>query len=210
MRGVWITSEACARALQRGPGTHGCGSAAYSAKHSHLKSWRNCGGLTAELAGQAGRRVNRDAFQILAVERAEMRLVARQQNMTPALDGGSQHGAVFSGEFGRDLGRKEIPKRRGGLELVEQNLKILQGFGKLRLQVPPGFLQNIGIGHQRVATGLQDPQKAAHRAVAFSCGKKDVCIEENSHAPLFFAAFGQLQSLCQVGFRGVKFGSAFA
>ena len=48
-------------------------------------------------------------------------------------------------------------------------------------------------------------QKAAHGAVAFSGGEKDVCIEKNSHPPLSIFALGQLQSLCQFRFRGVKF-----
>ena len=60
---------------------------------------------------------------ILTVERAKVRLVAGQQNMTPALDGGSQYGAVFFGEFRGDLGRKEATERRRGLKLFQQSLK---------------------------------------------------------------------------------------
>jgi hypothetical protein len=124
-----------------------------------------------------------------------MCLVAGQQNITSALDGSGQHGAVFFRHFRGDPGRKETTERRREFDLIEQTLKILQRPGKLRLQVPAGFLNNIGIGHQSLAAGLQDLQKAPHRAGAFSRGEKDVRIKENPHAPLFFEALPQLQSL---------------
>jgi hypothetical protein len=124
-----------------------------------------------------------------------MCLVAGQQNITPALDGSGEHGAVFFRHFRGDPGRKETTESRREFDLIEQTLKILQRPGKLRLQVPAGFLNNIGIGHQSLAAGLQDLQKAPHRAGAFSRGEKDVRIKENPHAPLFFEALPQLQSL---------------
>lgn len=63
------------------------------------------------MGGQAGRRVNRNAFEILPVESAKMRLVAGKQNVAPAMDGGRQHGAVFFGKFRGDFSRKETAGR---------------------------------------------------------------------------------------------------